>query len=52
MFAATLLEAVAVAVHLQDVDMVGKPIEQGASKAFGSEDFGPFLEGQIAGHQR
>ena len=52
LFAATLLEAVAVAVHLQDVDVVGKPIEQGAGQPFRAEDFGPFLEGQIAGHQR
>ena len=28
-FAAALLETVAVSVHLQDVNVVGKPVEQG-----------------------
>ena len=31
---------------------MGEPVEQGAGEAFGAEDLGPFLEGQIAGHQR
>ena len=47
-FAAALLEAVAVAVHLQDVYVVGEPVEQGAGQPFRAEDFGPFLEGQVA----
>jgi len=32
--------AVAVGVHLQDVDIVGEPIEQGAGQPFGTENFG------------
>jgi hypothetical protein len=30
-FTTALLEAVAVAVHLQDVDMMGEPVEQGSA---------------------
>jgi hypothetical protein len=30
---------------------MGEPVEQGAGEAFRAEDFGPFLEGQVAGHQ-
>ena len=51
-FAAALFEAVAVAVHLQDVDMMGEPVEQSAGQAFGAEDLGPLLKRQIAGDQR
>ena len=39
-----LLQAEAVAVHLQDVDMMGKPVQKCAGQVFGNEDFGPFLE--------
>src|SRR5712692_3107321 len=39
-----LLEPVAVAVHLQDVDVVGQPIEQRASEALGGEHARPILE--------
>jgi hypothetical protein len=46
-FAAALLEAVAVAVHLQDVDMVGEAIEQGSSEAFRAEDLGPLWNGKF-----
>jgi len=31
--------------------MMGQPVEQSASQAFGAERFGPFVEGQIAGDQ-
>ena len=51
-FAAAVLEAVAVAVHLQDVDVVGKPVQQCAGEPFGAKDFGPLFEGKIAGYQR
>ena len=44
-----LPEPVAVAVHFQDMDVVGQPIEQGAGQAFGCEYAGPFVERQIAG---
>ena len=40
-----------VAVHFQDVDMMGQAIEQGAGQPFRTEDRSPFIEGQIAGHQ-
>ena len=30
---------------------MGEAVEQGSGEAFGAEDFGPFLEGQVAGHQ-
>jgi hypothetical protein len=46
-FAAALLEPVAVAVHLKDVYVMGKPVEQSAGEPFGAEDLGPFLEGQV-----
>jgi hypothetical protein len=36
-----LLEAIAVGVHLQDVYMVGKPIEQGAGEPLRSNHFCP-----------
>ena len=42
-----LLEAVAIAVHLQDVDVVSEPVQQGASEPLGTEDLGPFIEGQV-----
>ena len=51
-FAPALLEAEAVAVHLQDVDVVGEPVEQRAGEPFRAQDFGPFGEGQVAGDHR
>ena len=30
---------------------MGQPVEQCAGEALGAEDFGPFIEGQIAGDQ-
>ena len=45
------LEAVAVAVHLQDVDVVGEAVQQRAGEAFRPEDRSPCVEGQIGGHQ-
>ena len=44
-------EAITVAVHLQDVDLVGEPVQQGAGEPLGAEDLGPFVEGQVAGDQ-
>jgi hypothetical protein len=44
-----LFEPVAVAVHLEDVDVVGEPVEQGAGQALGGEDPGPLVERQVAG---
>ena len=42
--------AVAVAVHLQDVDVVSEPVQQRSGEPFRAEDLGPFVEGQIGGH--
>ena len=47
-----LAESIAVAIHLEDVDVVGQPIEQCSGQTFGAEGFGPFVEGQFAGDQR
>ena len=41
------LEAVAVAVHLQDVDVVGEAVKQSAGEPLGSEDIGPLVEGEV-----
>ena len=47
-----LLEAVAVAVHGEDADVVGEPVEECACQALGTERLGPFVERQVAGDQR
>jgi len=44
-----LLETIAIAVHLQDVDMVGEAIEEGAGQPLGAEHTGPLVEREIAG---
>ena len=44
-----LLEPVAVAVHGQDGDVVGEPVEQGAGEPLRSQDRGPVLERQVRG---
>ena len=45
-----LLEAVAVAVHCQDADVVGEPVEQGAGEPLRAEDvmMPPFSIGRCA----
>ena len=45
-------KTIALAVQLQDVDVMGQPVEQGAGQPFGAEDLRPFVERQIRGHQR
>src|SRR2546425_5916237 len=40
------------AVHLQDVNVMGEPIQQGAGEALGTQHLGPFVEGQIASDHR
>src|SRR3984893_9063810 len=45
-------EPIAFAVHLQDVDMMGEPVEQGAGEPFGAEYGSPFIERQVACDQR
>ena len=42
-----VFEAVAVAGELEDVDVMGQPVEQRAGEAFGAEDLGLFVEGEI-----
>ena len=45
-----VLKPEAIAVHLEDVDMMGEAIEQRAGQSLGAEHAGPLIEGQIAGH--
>jgi hypothetical protein len=47
--ALAMFEPEAVAVHLEDVNVVGETIEQCAGEPLGSEDGGPLVEGQVAG---
>ena len=47
-----LLEAVAVAVHGQDADVMGEPVEQRAGQALGAEYLGPVLERKVGGDDR
>ena len=44
-------EAVAVAVHPQDVDVVGETVQQRPGHAFRSEHLGPLIEGQVGSDQ-
>ena len=44
-----VLETVAVAVHLQDVNVVGEPVKQSAGEPLGVEHLGPLVEGQVGG---
>ena len=48
---AALVEPVALAIHLEDVDVVGEAVEESAGKLLGAEHLGPFVEGQIGGDQ-
>lgn len=44
---AVVFEAEAFAVHFQDVDVVGQPMEKRACLAFGFESAGPFIVRRI-----
>ena len=44
-----LIEPVALAVHLENMDMVGQAVEQCAGEPLGSEYLGPFVEWQVGG---
>ena len=44
------LETVAVAVHLQDVDVVGEAVQQRAGQPLRPEYLGPFVEEKVGGH--
>ena len=45
------LEAVAVAVHLQDVNVVGESVQQRPGEPFGAEHVGPLVKGEVGGDQ-
>jgi hypothetical protein len=45
-----LLEAIAVAVHFEDVDVVRRPVEQRARQPLGPEHAGPLVERQVGRH--
>jgi hypothetical protein len=47
--ALAVFEPEAVAVELEDVNVVSKAIEQGASQARGGKHAGPLVEGQVTG---
>src|SRR3954469_14736583 len=46
-----VLQAVGLAVHFEDVNVVGQPIEQRAGETLGTEHAGPFLERQVGGEE-
>ena len=46
-----MLETVALAVHLQDVHVVGEVVQQRSGEAFRAEDLGPLVEGKVGGRQ-
>ena len=47
----TLLEAVALAVHLKDVNAVSEAVQECAGQPLRAEDLGPLVEGQVGGDQ-
>src|SRR5512144_1552788 len=46
-----LAEAIALAVHLENVTAVAKPVQKGGSHSLALEDLAPFAEREIARHQ-
>ena len=48
---AAVHEAVAVAVYLQDVTLMGEAIQQRSGQPLRPEDRGPFFEGEVGGDQ-
>ncbi len=42
-----MFEAVAIAVHRQDVDVVRQPVQERAGQPFGAQDARPVLERQV-----
>ena len=46
-----LFEAIAAAVHFEDVDVVCQPIEQRTGQPLGPKHAGPLVERQIAGDE-
>ena len=52
LFSEALFEAIAVAIELQDVTVVGKTVQEGAGEAFVAEDLHPPCELQVSGNQQ
>ena len=46
-----LPEAIALPVHLQDVNSVSEPVQQGSGQPLGAEHLRPLVEGQVGGDQ-
>ena len=46
-----LPEAIALPVHLQDVNTVGEPVQQGSGQPLRAKDLRSLVEGQVGGHQ-
>ena len=46
-----LIETIAVAIHFQDMDMVGEAIQQSSGQTFRAEYLRPLIERQVGGHQ-
>ena len=46
-----LRDAIAFAVHFENVDVMGEAIEQGAGQSLGTEHAGPLIEWQVTGHE-
>ena len=44
-------ETIAVAVHFQDMDVMGEPVEQRAGEPLGTEHAGPFVEREVRGDE-
>ena len=49
--AAAAPEMLAVAVYLQDVHVVGEPVQQGSGETLRAEDPGTLVEGEVGGEQ-
>jgi hypothetical protein len=47
-----VFQAIGVAIHLQDMNVVGQPVEQRAGQPLGPEHAGPFFEWQVGGDDR
>ena len=44
---AALIEPIALAIHLEDMDVVGEAVEEGPGEPFRAEDFGLPVEGRL-----
>ena len=46
-----MLQSVALAIHLQDVDVVGEAVQQRSGETLRAEHLGPLVERQVGGYQ-